>query len=128
MFPRGGEVVIRRLENVQQVTIGPLIERRIAKGPNTREAAMRCHLGATPWLIDTSVEGSFSVAIPELSRVQPSSGKFWVLSPAESGVSPCSPRVSKHCFRESPNSRGQMVLGGSVPGSGPIIRDFPDAP
>ena len=28
---------------------------------------MRCHLGATPWLIDTSVEGSFSVAIPELS-------------------------------------------------------------
>jgi len=80
---------------------------------------MRCHLGATPWLIDTSIEGSFSVAIPELSRVQPSSAKFWVPSPAESRVSPCSPRVSTHCFRESPNSRGQMALGGSFPGTGP---------
>src|SRR5436305_10686861 len=32
MLQRGGEVVIRMLENVQQVTIGPLIERTIAKG------------------------------------------------------------------------------------------------
>src|SRR3954453_12718525 len=29
---RGGEVVIRMLEDVKQVTIGPLIERTIAKG------------------------------------------------------------------------------------------------
>jgi transposase-like protein len=32
MFQRTGEVVIRMLENVQQVTIGPWIERTIAKG------------------------------------------------------------------------------------------------
>jgi transposase len=32
MLQRGGEVVIRMLENVRQVTIGPLIERVIAKG------------------------------------------------------------------------------------------------
>ena len=32
MLQRGGEVVIRMLENVKQVTIGPLIERTIAKG------------------------------------------------------------------------------------------------
>jgi transposase-like protein len=32
MIRRGGEVVIRMLENVQQVTIRPLIERTIAKG------------------------------------------------------------------------------------------------
>ena len=32
MLQRGGEVVIRMLANVQQVTIGPLIERTIAKG------------------------------------------------------------------------------------------------
>lgn len=32
MLQRGGEVVIRMLENVQQVTIGPFIERMIAKG------------------------------------------------------------------------------------------------
>jgi transposase len=32
MIQRGGEVVIRMLENVQQVTIKPLIERTIAKG------------------------------------------------------------------------------------------------
>ena len=32
MLQRGGAVVIRMLENVQQVTIGPLIERTIAKG------------------------------------------------------------------------------------------------
>ena len=31
MIQRGGEVVIRMLANVQQVTIGPLIERTIAK-------------------------------------------------------------------------------------------------
>jgi hypothetical protein len=29
---RGGEVVIRLLANVKQVTIGPLIDRTIAKG------------------------------------------------------------------------------------------------
>src|SRR4051794_173807 len=32
MLQRGGEVVIRMLANVQQVTIGPLIERTIAQG------------------------------------------------------------------------------------------------
>ena len=32
MLQRGGEVVIRMLANVKQVTIGPLIERTIAKG------------------------------------------------------------------------------------------------
>jgi transposase len=32
MIQRGGEVVVRMLANVQQVTIGPLIERTIAKG------------------------------------------------------------------------------------------------
>ena len=32
MLQRGGAVVIRMLENVQQATIGPLIERTIAKG------------------------------------------------------------------------------------------------
>src|ERR1700733_1898572 len=32
MIQRGGEVVIRMLANVKQVTIGPLIERTIAKG------------------------------------------------------------------------------------------------
>jgi transposase len=32
MLQRGGEIVIRMLENVQQVTIGPLIARMIAKG------------------------------------------------------------------------------------------------
>ena len=32
MLQRGGEVVIRMLENVKQVTIGPLIERTIARG------------------------------------------------------------------------------------------------
>ena len=32
MLQRGGEVVIRMLEDVKQVTIGPLIERTIAKG------------------------------------------------------------------------------------------------
>jgi transposase len=32
MLPRTGEVVIRMLEDVQQVTIGPLIKRTIAKG------------------------------------------------------------------------------------------------
>ena len=32
MLQRGGAVVIRMLENVKQVTIGPLIERTIAKG------------------------------------------------------------------------------------------------
>ena len=32
MLQRGGEVVIRMLENVRQVTIGPLIEQFIAKG------------------------------------------------------------------------------------------------
>jgi hypothetical protein len=32
MLQRTGEVVIRMLENVQQVTIGPLIKRTIAKG------------------------------------------------------------------------------------------------
>jgi hypothetical protein len=32
MMLRGGEVVIRMLENVQQVTIGPLIKRTIAQG------------------------------------------------------------------------------------------------
>ncbi len=32
MLQRGGEVVIRMLENVKQATIGPLIERTIAKG------------------------------------------------------------------------------------------------
>ncbi len=32
MIPRGGEVVIRMLENVKQVTIGPLIKRTIAEG------------------------------------------------------------------------------------------------
>jgi transposase len=32
MLQRGGEVVIRMLANVKQVTIGPLIGRMIAKG------------------------------------------------------------------------------------------------
>ncbi len=32
MLQRGGAVVIRMLENVRQATIGPLIERTIAKG------------------------------------------------------------------------------------------------
>ena len=32
MLQRGGAVVIRMLENVQQATIGPLIERTIATG------------------------------------------------------------------------------------------------
>src|SRR5262245_17904685 len=32
MLQRGGEVVIRMPEDVQQATIGPLIERTIAKG------------------------------------------------------------------------------------------------
>ena len=32
MLQRGGEVVIRMLENVKQATIGPLVERTIAKG------------------------------------------------------------------------------------------------
>ena len=32
MLQRGGEVVIRMLENVKRLTIGPLIERTIAKG------------------------------------------------------------------------------------------------
>src|SRR3954466_14978873 len=32
MLQRGGEVVIRMLENVKQVTIKPLIDRMIAKG------------------------------------------------------------------------------------------------
>ena len=32
MLQRGGEVVIRMLENVKQVTIGPLIDQTIAKG------------------------------------------------------------------------------------------------
>lgn len=32
MIQRGGEVVIRMLENVKQVTIGPLIKRMIAEG------------------------------------------------------------------------------------------------
>ena len=32
MIQRGGEVVIRMLENVKQVTIGPLIKRTIAPG------------------------------------------------------------------------------------------------
>ena len=32
MLQRTGEVAIRMLENVQQVTIGPLIERIIAQG------------------------------------------------------------------------------------------------
>jgi transposase len=32
MLQRGGAVVIRMLENVKQVTIGPLIERTIAQG------------------------------------------------------------------------------------------------
>jgi hypothetical protein len=32
MLQRGGEVVIRMLENVKQATIGPLIDRMIAKG------------------------------------------------------------------------------------------------
>ena len=32
MIQRGGEVVIRMLENVKQVTIGPLIKRTIAEG------------------------------------------------------------------------------------------------
>ena len=32
MLQRGGEVVIRMLENVQQATIGPLIDRTIAVG------------------------------------------------------------------------------------------------
>jgi transposase-like protein len=32
MLQRGGEVVIRMLENVKQVTIGPLIKRTIAEG------------------------------------------------------------------------------------------------
>jgi transposase-like protein len=32
MLQRAGEVVIQRLENVQQVTIGPLIKRTIAQG------------------------------------------------------------------------------------------------
>jgi hypothetical protein len=42
-------------------------DRRPRIRPSTREAALRCHRGAIPWLIDTAVEGSFSVAIPELS-------------------------------------------------------------
>ena len=32
MIPRTGEVVIRMLENIQQVTIGPLIRAMIAPG------------------------------------------------------------------------------------------------
>ena len=32
MLQRGGEVVIRMLENVKQVTIGPLIDLMIVKG------------------------------------------------------------------------------------------------
>lgn len=32
MLQRGGEVVIRMLENVKQVTIGPLIKRTIVEG------------------------------------------------------------------------------------------------
>ncbi len=32
MIQRGGQVVIRMLENVKQVTIGPLIKRTIAEG------------------------------------------------------------------------------------------------
>jgi transposase-like protein len=32
MIQRGGEVMIRMLENVKQVTIGPLIKRTIAEG------------------------------------------------------------------------------------------------
>jgi transposase len=32
MIQRGGEVVIRMLEDVKQVTIGPLIKRTIAPG------------------------------------------------------------------------------------------------
>ena len=32
MLQRGGEVVIRMLENVKQVTIGPLIDQIIEKG------------------------------------------------------------------------------------------------
>jgi transposase len=32
MLQRTGEVMIRMLENVQQVTIGPLIKQSIAKG------------------------------------------------------------------------------------------------
>ena len=33
MSQRNGEVVIRMLEDVKQVTIGPWIDRTIAKGP-----------------------------------------------------------------------------------------------
>jgi transposase-like protein len=32
MLQRGGEVVVRMLENVQQTTIGPLIKQTVARG------------------------------------------------------------------------------------------------
>jgi transposase len=49
MFQRTGEVVIRMLENVPQVTIGPWIERTIAKGSMLYTDEYNSHSRLNEW-------------------------------------------------------------------------------
>jgi transposase len=49
MIQRGGDVVIRRLENVQQVTIKPLIQATIAPGPGVYTDAYGIDNRLGPW-------------------------------------------------------------------------------
>jgi len=49
MIQRGGDVVSRRLENVQQVTIKPLLQAPIAPGPCVYTAAYAISNRWGPW-------------------------------------------------------------------------------
>ena len=49
MSQRGGEVVIRMLEDVKQVTIGPLIKRTIAEGSTVFTDECDIHSRLTEW-------------------------------------------------------------------------------
>jgi transposase-like protein len=67
MIERGGEVVIRMLENVQQTTIGPLIKATIAPGSliNTDEYNIYARLGQWGYQHKTVCHGAGEYARDE---------------------------------------------------------------
>jgi transposase len=52
MIQRAGEVVIRMLENVKQVTIGPLIQETIAEGSVIYTDEYDIHTRLSEWCYD----------------------------------------------------------------------------
>src|SRR5512135_3715875 len=83
--------------------------------PRTGEAVMSRHLCVMHEMTGGCVEEVAHQHSPELSRVQPSSGKFLVSSPVKRWVPPHLPTVPEHRFRES----SQMAAHDSFASSGP---------